>query len=385
MALSSSEFGLDSFVDQTLEFNYGRSDWEGGALALMRSTFEPRGPVFAPTGFGAEERLERSRLRAFGREVGLDYSLGQVGDLAALMLATTRLGDAVEFALERELSPYTRALVVYHGSGSNRRSVLLLDPTIPADQTPAVLPSRLVADVIIEGVRQGRTVSLAEVFPIVSDPYFSLEIAAIARPRVIIARAPEMEFACVPKPLWTATCESQSSTVGALVRNAQGERGVTVCFHGTGHVGTDVRLVEGAASIDSKVTLASAVMDTCFVPIGDNWRPAALSARAGALDRRAPGNAELHNFTGGSSGGKTTRVVATDLGVPFITPGRQLCVHTTPDIDYGDSGAALINEDDRLVGFAFQRTAYGSQAPMAFASWIWAASALDELGLTLET
>ena len=75
--------------------------------------------------------------------------------------------------------------------------------------------------------------------------------------------------------------------------------------------------------------------------------------------------------------------MAVDFGVPFPMPGRQLCVQTKAVTNYGDSGSALLNDDDRLVGFAFQRTAYGGRATVEFSDWIWAASVLNELGLTL--
>jgi hypothetical protein len=57
----------------------------------------------------------------------------------------------------------------------------------------------------------------------------------------------------------------------------------------------------------------------------------------------------------------------------------QLKVQTDPDTDEGDSGSALIDEHDRVIGFAFERTDYDDYPQ--FTDWIWAANALRALNL----
>jgi hypothetical protein len=69
-----------------------------------------------------------------------------------------------------------------------------------------------------------------------------------------------------------------------------------------------------------------------------------------------------------------------DAGLLRRRPGVQLKVQTRPDTDRGDSGSALIDADDRVVGFAFEKTAFDDWPQ--FTDWIWAANALDALGLT---
>lgn len=45
----------------------------------------------------------------------------------------------------------------------------------------------------------------------------------------------------------------------------------------------------------------------------------------------------------------------------------------------GDSGAALYDSDDRLIGFAFRHTAYNSRLKASV--WVWAEQVYDEHGL----
>jgi hypothetical protein len=380
--------GLDHFLERTLRAQPSAADWGLAAQLLMESTQSlglPRSEniAFDPRLRDPLERLRRSELAKswiFGRQG--PPRLAEISQAAVHLLETERLDDNIERWTGHRPSPQSRRIVVYHGQRGERRSLLVLDPSLPPHADAVVLPSELVADVVRDMPQEAAYRALSRLDESL-HPEFTAELLAIARPRVVYAPAPPMEFVCVPQPSWRADCGLETSTVGALVRDAAGQRGVTVCYHGSGPVGTGVKLSEGASQIDGQVAQASPVMDTCFVPISDNWRPAGLAARLGVLDRRAPGASELHRFEGASSGLKATRIVGADMGVPTPTPGRQLCVHTTPDLSYGDSGAALINQDERLVGFAFQRTPYGSPSPMSFASWIWAASALDDLSLTL--
>jgi hypothetical protein len=56
-----------------------------------------------------------------------------------------------------------------------------------------------------------------------------------------------------------------------------------------------------------------------------------------------------------------------------------LKLQTDADTDQGDSGCALRDENDRVLGFAFERTAYDDYPQ--FTDWIWAANALRALNL----
>jgi S1-C subfamily serine protease len=80
-----------------------------------------------------------------------------------------------------------------------------------------------------------------------------------------------------------------------------------------------------------------------------------------------------------TSGKKDTLVTGWDPRLPRCEKNGQYVVITEPDTNPGDSGAALIDSDDKPVGFARKRTGFGEK--IEFAEWIWARSVLDAHGL----
>lgn len=77
-------------------------------------------------------------------------------------------------------------------------------------------------------------------------------------------------------------------------------------------------------------------------------------------------------FDGAESGPTPTRThMSWDLCLLDLQPDEMCRIYTEPDTVPGDSGAALINSADRLLGFAYRRSAYDS--PVQFSSWVWAA------------
>jgi len=381
---------LDAYVDTALADNRRDASWESLAEAISGTealTFG--GPVGArlPQAGNPFARLFSTEIghRALLRFGSESRGLAAVGDLAVQpLLHPERLDEVIGRVLGRPLGANPRRLIVYHGDGGVRRSVLVLDPDLPSDAPASVIPGDLLLDFL--GRPSERAEAALKRLDLGDNPELVTQAISVARPRVVVGPAPPMVKTCVPVPPWKVEHGAEVSTVGALVRDAQGRRGVTVCHHGTGAVGAAVVLVDGARRTSGTVSLASQTLDIGFVPVGDDWQAGSLSAVRGVLTSRAPGRAEKHSFRGyGMQGGtllKTTEILATDWGVPGGERGRQLCVQTRADTNHGDSGAALINEDDFLVGFAFQRTPYGSTATVTFADWIWARSALDELDLT---
>jgi hypothetical protein len=116
--------------------------------------------------------------------------------------------------------------------------------------------------------------------------------------------------------------------------------------------------------------------DSCVLAVGGPIRPGA--GAAGPL-RRPPVLYLPATFAGAASGPTKTKIIAFDLGVVSPTPHSGGRVYTDPDTIPGDSGAALIDADDHIVGFAVDRTAFG--APVEFSSWSWAEQVLAAHGL----
>ncbi len=75
-------------------------------------------------------------------------------------------------------------------------------------------------------------------------------------------------------------------------------------------------------------------------------------------------------FDGAISGPTSTLITAIDLAIMDPRPEEMRRVYTEPATVPGDSGAALIDEDDCIVGFAHTRSGYGS--PAKFSAWVWA-------------
>ena len=64
-----------------------------------------------------------------------------------------------------------------------------------------------------------------------------------------------------------------------------------------------------------------------------------------------------------------------------VLPNSQLKVLTRADTNPGDSGAALLDSQDQVLGFAFYRTGLG--APIEFSAWIWAETVFNAHGLNV--
>jgi hypothetical protein len=198
----------------------------------------------------------------------------------------------------------------------------------------------------------------------------------VSRPEVVLTRHPKMVPLCVPVPHVRIDAGTRISTAGIFCRDTDGELGVTGCRHGTGPVGTQVQ-VDLRASV---VKRASEVQDLVFIPLGDGFNVPPLAGLGKVLRDREPARADRVHFSGVVNQNRTTRVMSTDQGMLRQRPTVQLRLQTDPDTDQGDSGSALLDEQDRVIGFAFERTAYEDYPQ--FTDWIWAANALRALELT---
>lgn len=230
----------------------------------------------------------------------------------------------------------------------------LQDAADPGDKTPEAATFRALLD--------GGPGALAEAF-------------LISQPEVVLTRRPRMVRLCVPAPPMRVEAAGRVSTAGVLCRHPAGGFGVTGCYHGTGPVGTPVLLDHRL----SEVKDANVVQDIVFIPLPAGCSPPSMVGLGGILEDREPARADRVRFDGMTNQNRSTRVISADAGLTRARPTVQLKVQTGPDTDEGDSGSALIDEQDRVIGFAFERTAY-DDFPQ-FTDWIWAANALRALRL----
>jgi len=219
-------------------------------------------------------------------------------------------------------------------------------------------------DAVFESItREGKPAALARLF-------FSV------RPEIILTRRPRMIPLCTPAPHISLKSDGKISTAGLLCRDADGALGVTACYHGTGPVGTHVMV----DLRECEVTRADKVQDIVFIPLGEGFNIPDLVGLRGVESNSEPSRSARVRFDGATNQNKATRILSTDFGLLRARPTVQLKVQTDPDTDQGDSGSALLDDNDRVLGFAFERTAYDDYPQ--FTDWIWAANALRALQLT---
>jgi hypothetical protein len=199
----------------------------------------------------------------------------------------------------------------------------------------------------------------------------------ITQPELTMSPRPKMVPLCAPWPNLEIACGNRMSTAGVFCRDDENNLGITACFHGTGPVGTPVTVGLQRSHVKS----ANNVQDIVFVPLGAGYNMPPVRGAAGVLRDRTPGQYDVAHFHGASSGEVRTRITSYDAGLLRARETIQLRVQTPPDTNFGDSGAALINENDKVLGFAFERTGFGEFPEMT--DWIWAANALKALGLTV--
>jgi hypothetical protein len=196
---------------------------------------------------------------------------------------------------------------------------------------------------------------------------------------VILTSSPRVERLYVPStPLDVFDASiSQHSTAGIVVEDLtkQGRVGVTAALHGISTSSTSV-------TVDGKpgtVIRTHPITDSAFIEL-PNPSCAAVSAN-GVMSGLAPRGSQNANFVGAVSKKRTTTIVGWDPQVPTPSSHRQACIYTGRDAQPGDSGCALVTDDDWIAGFAFERTLPG-QSPVQ-CSWVWAESVMNGLQVKL--
>lgn len=167
-----------------------------------------------------------------------------------------------------------------------------------------------------------------------------------------------------------------TSSVGVITTNRSGRYGATLCYHDFMNIsgfglGSTVYIDGKEAVIES----IHKISDSCFATFKkQNLNIQSYKYNNGPLRNVGPGiNLPVH-FSGLTSGSQSTIIQAIDPSIPFIKPSsgiiNQQKVYTPPSSQPGDSGAALIDAQDNVIGFATYRTGFGAIVP--FSVWVWA-------------
>lgn len=371
------------------------SGWRAALDAQLLPQQDQPSPLGVDSGDTSSANLGDPFNRLFGTQIGKvaagivgneSQTLDQFGIVAAEILAAAMTLIPAEGLGTREFwaEEDTRTLVLPGDPESGRPpTVLLLDPDASPVAERVTERVMLLPGALQEARARLRSDSLETpgISPVDglvfgSGPDALLTALWIARPEVIRVRKPMMEPLSCPSPAIEVRAGVEKSSLGMFCRDPSGVAGFTACYHGTGAVGTAITL-RGQATA---VTLANAVQDLVFAPLPVSYVvPNFALGVAGIRRGRAPAQNDSANFDGCTSGSKRTYVTSHDAGLLRTNASVQLKVQTTADLNRGDSGSALIDDNDEVMAFAFQRTAINE--PIQFADWIWAANAYDALGL----
>jgi hypothetical protein len=190
----------------------------------------------------------------------------------------------------------------------------------------------------------------------------------------VIAPRPETELVLAPPSPWIVKPVSSSlgdSSAGVTAVDKKKRSGVTAALHAVGS--SKAVTVDG---VNGTVVRRNKISDSCFIEV---TMPAPGSKGSkGPLVNTLPRGNQLASYDGSASQ-KNTNITGWDLATPNVTKHSQLRVYTPRVTHPGDSGAALISDDNYVVGFAFERT--GRSKIPEYSSWIWADSVYTLLKL----
>ncbi|WP_189041257.1 hypothetical protein [Aliidongia dinghuensis] len=207
-------------------------------------------------------------------------------------------------------------------------------------------------------------------------PLIAIEAFAGQPFGAVIAQRPTTSAVNAPPSVWKVdplTGSYGDSTAGVAAIDKKKRSGVTAALHAVGsnkHVTVD--------GVSGTVVRRNKVSDSCFIEVTTTANPGSKGAK-GPLANKLPRGNQGAEYEGLTTGLNSTNVTGWDLAAPNVTKYNQLKIYTPPITDQGDSGAALISDDDYIVGFALEVT--GRNATPAYSSWVWAHSVYELLDL----
>jgi Bacterial Ig domain len=298
------------------------------------------------------------------------------------IIGTNRFRQALEqLGASRGSLERPEVLIVPHAAGT-RYDLVLLDPDFSLSEpssaeieAPAEELSKAWKEALFgAGLGRGARVPGTKV-PMRSLTGVLKEISGFAKFGLVVAPKPELILTHCPSPAWSVGAEDEepTSSVGASVKDGNGRTGVTVAEHAVrGH---EKVMVNGRLGT---VISSDPISDSAFVEVDVDTTDTVRGSK-GPLSGLSPRQMEVVEFDGLRSGKTTTRIVGWDPTILTMESYIQNKVVTEPVTMPGDSGAALIDGEGHILGFAFYTTGLNSQP--AHSGWIWAESVYRAHGL----
>ena len=295
-------------------------------------------------------------------------------------------------ALEAYRVPSTRArMVVVPHANSSRYDLLILDRKGPDLIAPTVVPTSVLERYVggsqrwITGATRLRsTIDAVSQLPAALLGELLADFQESAQPTVMIARAPRFVRSALHDLVLGVEGTRRLGTVGVVATDKLDRRVLTTACHVVGRDREcglthrdEVRL---RARASARVLDRNTVVDTAT--LAATWLTTdgpIVTEVCGPRDVPTPATPVV--FNGARSGRVRTAVVGYDYGIAMRKALTATCVYTKPDSAGGDSGAALVDENRRVVGFCSERTAVGEILEMSV--WVWARQVFDVMGLRL--
>jgi hypothetical protein len=287
-------------------------------------------------------------------------------------------------AIPIPISDTDEILVVRHPlrGGEPRHDLLVLVHDWPEGYLPRGVPARMSRTLIEDGWERmrdalvKRTAQAPGLALLAQSPEALVEAGEAQAFGIILAPAPELLATSAPTPALDVRSPQDApgySSAGVLVRRrSDGATGVTVALHTLADAAKDARV--WIDDREGTVRSRDVITDSAFVELEAIDTIATDPRVQGVLRGLVPRNYEEVNFEGRGSGPSRTFVTGWTPELPLTWPDTQSRVNTEPDTVPGDSGAALLDSQGYVFGFAFRRTGYDQRPP--FASWVWAESVL---------
>jgi hypothetical protein len=288
--------------------------------------------------------------------------------------------EAYEYVARRlRASRKARPVVVSHADGT-RFDLLLLDPRrgdrsaavwLKGDETharfvPSALPRERLSTLAHRsglGDSLGSETLLRSAEELAASSGFGVAIVNTPREIPTCALSPAV-------PLQSAD-NSPAATLGSILTDVDVEA-VDTCLATTANHALDQR--QNALTINGvllDVVRRHNASDSCLLRVNrsilDGRRQNGLK---GPLTGITPNLYRPAHFDGAASGIKRTKITSFDTAIVDPQADEMCRVYTEADTARGDSGAALIDEDDYIVGFAWRLSRYDS--PVQYSSWVWA-------------
>lgn len=342
------------------------------ALALDKwvSEFVPSNPGPGLDSAGPVTRMLRDRIRSEQRTAATVAS--------AFWQSYVHSGALANVLQQENLDPTpifnNEILVVAHGDGEF--SLLLIHPKLKLGEVLR-LQATAPRDSLVSGwaafseklgTRDRKTLGKvpSEVMGLAALEAANARVFSV----VVTGPVPEEPTSAVSPPL-TVDANGSQSTAGVWIQDGAHRVGVTAAFHAV-QMGAAIAV----GGTPATYVAGDALTDSCFLEVAHE--PAHTKTSHGPL-KVAPRSNEIVNYWGCMSQ-NSTRIVAFNYELPYIDPNLQQTVRTEQVTSQGDSGAALMDANDYVVGFAYSRSA--PSAPFAYSSWIWADSVFQKLNLT---